>query len=142
MTEIPKWTLSGLTERIEKTLAGNSGGDGRLIEGRAMAVMASPELGNSAKIVMGTSALPPHFATVPHSHEAEEVALVLSGSGWVDIDGKSHPMEEGTVLFTPSNSPHQTHSGPEGMTALWFYAPPGSEVRWLASDAQGDDSQS
>ena len=131
MTEIPKWTLSGLTERIEKTLAGNSGGDGRLIEGRAMAVKASPELGNSAKIVMGTSSLPPDFATVPHSHGAEEVAVILSGSGWVDIDGVSHPMEEGTVLFTPSNSPHQTHSGPEGLTVLWFYAPAGSEVRWL-----------
>ena len=134
MTEIPKWTFSGLTERIERTLAGNSGGDGRLIEGRAMAVKASPELGNSAKIVMGTSSLPPDFATVPHSHEAEEVAVILSGSGWVDIDGVSHPMEEGTVLFTPSNSPHQTHSGPEGLTVLWFYAPPGSEVRWLAGE--------
>ncbi len=137
MAEIPKWTLPGLTEGIEQTLAGESGGDGRLIEGRAMAVMASPELGNSSRIVMGTSGLPPNFATVPHSHEAEEVAVVLAGSGWVDIDGEAHPMEEGTVLFTPSNSPHQTHSGPDGMTVLWFYAPPGSEVRWLAQDHPG-----
>ncbi len=99
-----------------------------------MAVHASPDLGNSAKIVMGTSALPPDFATVPHTHEAEEVAVVLSGSGWVDIDGEPHPMETGTVLFTPSNRPHQTHSGPDGLTVLWFYAPPGSEVRWLADE--------
>lgn len=132
MATIPKWSLSGLSEGIERTLGGGDG-DGRLIDERAMAVMASPELGNSTKIVMGTSALPPHFATVPHFHEAEEVAVVLSGSGWVDIDGVSHPMEQGTVLFTPSGSPHQTHSGPEGLTVLWFYAPPGSEVRWLAS---------
>ena len=134
MNEIPKWTLSGLTEKIEQTLAGLKGGAGRLIEGRAMAVHASPDLGNSAKIVMGTSALPPDFATVPHTHEAEEVAVVLSGSGWVDIDGEPHPMETGTVLFTPSNRPHQTHSGPDGLTVLWFYAPPGSEVRWLADE--------
>lgn len=134
MTEVPKWTLSGLTEGIENTRAGRRG-DGRLIEGRAMAVQASPDLGNSSRIVMGTSSLPPDFATVPHSHEAEEVAVVLSGSGWVDIDGESHPMEEGTVLFTPSNSAHQTHSGPDGMTVLWFYAPPGSEVRWLSQGA-------
>ena len=99
-----------------------------------MAVKASPELANSAKIVMGTSALPPDFSTVPHSHEAEEVAVALSGSGWVDIDGEPHPLEEGTILFAPSNLPHQTHSGPDGLTVLWFYAPPGSEVRWLADE--------
>ncbi len=134
MNEVPQWTLSGLTKKIEQTLAGDRSGDGRLIEGRAMAVKASPELGNSAKMVMGTSALPPDFATVPHTHEAEEVAVVLAGSGWVDIDGESYPMETGTVLFTPSNLPHQTHSGPDGLTVLWFYAPPGSEVRWLAGE--------
>lgn len=133
MTEVPQWTLGGLTEEIENALAGMEG-EGRLIEGRAIAVKASPELGNSAKMVMGTSALPPDFATVPHAHEAEEVAVVLSGSGRVDIDGKSYPMEPGTVLFTPSNSPHQTHSGPSGLTVLWFYAPPGSEVRWLTDE--------
>lgn len=131
MTEVPSWTMSGLTKEIETTLAGGSG-DGRLIEGRAMAVKASPALGNSSKVVMGTSALPPNFSTVPHSHEAEEVAVVLSGSGHVDIDGQPYPLETGTVLFTPSQSPHQTHSGPGGLTVLWFYAPPGSEVRWLA----------
>ena len=134
MTKAPKWTLSGLTAEIEQTLADGLGGDGGLIEGRAMAVKASPELANSAKIVMGTSALPPDFSTVPHSHEAEEVAVALSGSGWVDIDGEPHPLEEGTILFAPSNLPHQTHSGPDGLTVLWFYAPPGSEVRWLADE--------
>ena len=133
MAEVPQWTLSGLTGEIEEALAGGEG-DSRFIEGRAIAVKASPELGNSVKMVMGTSALPPNFATVSHSHEAEEVAVVLSGSGRVDIDGESYPMKTGTVLFTPSNSPHQTHSGPEGLTVLWFYAPPGSEVRWLAGD--------
>ena len=106
-----------------------------------MKVRASPELGNSDKIVMGTSALPPHFSTVPHSHEAEEVAVVISGSGWMDIEGKSHSMEEGTIVFASSNLPHQTHSGPDGLTVLWFYAPPGSEVRWLEPDAKGENSR-
>lgn len=136
MAEIPQWTLSGLTEEIGKALAAGEG-DSRFIEGRAIAVKASPELGNAARMVMGTSALPPNFATVPHTHEAEEVAVVLSGSGWVDIDDESYPMDTGTVLFTPSNSPHQTHAGPDGLTVLWFYAPPGSEVRWLSGEGTG-----
>ena len=134
MVEVPSWTVSDLAEEIERALAEGGAGDGRMVEGRATAVKASPERGNSTKIVMGTSALPPNFSTVPHVHEAEEVTVVLSGRGWVDIDGASYPLEEGTVLLAPSNLPHQSHSGPEGLTVLWFYAPPGSEARWLASD--------
>ena len=139
MAETPKWTISQLAAEVEEVLTKGIAGDGRLIEGRAMKVRASPELGNSDKIVIGTSALPPHFSTVPHSHEAEEVAVAISGSGWLDIDGKSYPMETGTVVLAASNLPHQTHSGPDGLTVLWFYAPPGSEVRWLEPDAEGED---
>ena len=138
MAETPKWTISQLAAEVEEVLAKGIAGDGGLIEGRAMKVKASPELGNSSKIVMGLSALPPNFSTVPHSHEAEEVAVAISGSGWLDIDGESHHMEAGTVIFASSNLPHTTHSGPDGLTVLWFYAPPGSEVRWLEPDADGE----
>lgn len=129
------WLLSDLAEEIEKALAEGGAGDGRLVEGRATAVKASPERGNSSKIVMGTSCLPPHFSTVAHSHEAEKVSVVLSGGGWVDIDGTPHTLQPGGILLAPSNLPHQTHSGPDGLTVLWFYARPGSEVRRLAEDA-------
>ena len=128
------WLLSDLAEEIERALAEGGAGDGRLVEGRATAVKASPERGNSSKIVMGTSCLPPHFATAPHSHEAEEVSVVLAGGGWVDIDGTPHTLQTGGILLAPSNLPHQIHSGPDGLTVLWFYAPPGSEARWMADD--------
>lgn len=134
MTEATGWLLSDLAEEIEKALAEGGAGDGRLVEGRATAVKASPERGNSSKLVMGTSCLPPHFSTVPHSHEAEEVSVVISGGGWVDIDGTPHTLQPGGILLAPSNLSHQTHSGPDGLTVLWFYAPPGSEARWLAED--------
>lgn len=142
MTEAPSWMVADLAEEIERALAEGGAGDGRVVEGRATAVKASPERGNSSKIVMGTSALPPNFSTVPHSHEAEEVSVILSGGGRVDIGGDSHPLEKGMVLFAPSDVPHQTHSGPEGLTVLWFYAPPGSEARWLAPGAPQEGPRS
>ncbi len=138
MAEAPSWMVSDLAEEIRRALAEGGAGDGNLVEGRATAVKASPALGNTSKMVMGTSCLPPNFSTVPHVHEAEEVSVVLSGGGWVDIDGTANPFEEGMVFFVPSNLPHQTHSGPEGLTVLWFYAPPGSEARWMAPDGGGD----
>lgn len=140
MAEAPRWMVADLAAEIEKALAEGGAGDGRLVEGRATAVKASPEKGNSSRIVMGTSCLPPNFSTVPHAHEAEEVSVILSGGGWVDIDGTPNPLEPGMVLFAPSNLPHQTHSGPDGLTVLWFYAPPGSEARWMAEEDAGNGS--
>ena len=140
MTEATGWLLTDLSDEIERALAEGGAGDGSLVEGRAIAVKASPERGNSSKIVMGTSCLPPHFSTVPHSHEAEEVTVVLSGGGWMDIGGTPHTLQPGGIILAPSNLPHQTHSGPDGLTVLWFYAPPGSEARWLDAEDYGAEA--
>lgn len=57
--------------------------------------------------------------------------MVLSGGGWMDIDGTPHTLHGG-ILLAPSNLPHRAHSGPDGLTVLWLLAPPGSEPRRLA----------
>jgi len=132
----PNWSLDSLSSEITSALSSGEFGDGKLIDGRALAVKASPMKANSSKIVVGTAALPPGFSTPSHSHEAEEVALFLSGSGSVDIDGVAYPVTAGTVLLTPSNTVHITHSNPgdEPLVVLWLYAPPGSEARWVEPD--------
>ncbi|WP_420612662.1 hypothetical protein [Candidatus Spongiisocius sp.] len=43
MTEATGWLISDLAEEIERALAEGGAGDGRLVEGRATAVKASPE---------------------------------------------------------------------------------------------------
>jgi len=107
-------------------------GDGRVFDGRVIAVKTTPAKGNGSAIAVGTAALPAGYTTPPHSHPAEEVAVILSGRGGVDIDGVVHRVEEGTVLVTPADSMHTTFAD-EGapLVVLWFYAPPGSEARWL-----------
>ena len=104
-----------------------------LIDGRALAVKASPMKGNSEHIVTGTAAVPPGMSTRAHSHSAEEIAVLLRGSSCVDIHGVSHPLTTGTVLATPADLVHVTNSDPgvEPLIVLWFYAPPGSEARWV-----------
>jgi quercetin dioxygenase-like cupin family protein len=132
----PTWTLDELTAEALAGLATGVSGDASRIDGRALAVKASPMKGNSEYMVMGMAALPPGFSTRAHSHAAEEVAVVLQGSGRVDIDGVAHPLSAGTVVLTPSNLVHVTHSDPGGgpLVVLWFYAPPGSEARWVEPD--------
>ena len=129
----PSWTLDDLIAEVLAGLADGEAGDAKRIDGRALAVKASPMKGNSEHIVTGLAALPPGFSTKAHSHSAEEVAVVLRGSGIVDIDGVAHPISTGTVLVTPSDLVHVTTSDPgsEPLVVLWFYAPPGSEARWV-----------
>ena len=128
------WTLDDLVaEGLAALASGTSSGDAKVIDGRVLAVKASPAKGSSVHITMGTATLPPGFSTRPHSHSAEEVAIVLRGSGRVDIDGVGHPVSQGSILLTPSDLVHVTHSDPgdEPLVILWFYAPPGAEARWI-----------
>ncbi len=137
----PGWTLDELIAESLAGLATGESGDARRIDGRALAVKLSPIRENSQYLVMGTATLPPGFSTRAHSHTAEEVAIVLRGSGRVDIDGVPHPISAGTVLVTPSDLVHVTHSDPgtDPLVILWFYAPPGSEARWVEPDRYATD---
>ncbi len=133
---VPAWTMDELIAEGLAALERGEAGDGKLIDGRALAVKASPIKQNSEHIVIGTATLPPGFSTRAHSHSAEEVAVVLRGSGSVDIEGIGHRVGPGSILLTPANLVHVTHSDPglEPLVVLWFYAPPGAEARWVEPD--------
>jgi quercetin dioxygenase-like cupin family protein len=125
-------SIGELKDEALRALAEGGFGDGRVHDGRVVAVKTTPLKGNGSAIVVGTAALPPGYRTPPHSHAAEEVAVFISGSGGVDIDGEVYPVVEGTVLVTPADSIHTTFADESGpLVVLWFYAPPGSEDRWL-----------
>ena len=129
----PHWTFDELVAEVLAGLADGESGDAKRIDGRALAVKASPMKGNSEHIVTGMAAVPPNFSTPAHSHSAEEIAVVLQGDGHVDIDGVAHPLNKGTILVTPADLVHVTHndSDTETLVVLWFYAPPGAEARWV-----------
>ena len=71
----PSWQLDELAGEILEALRSGGSGDGKVIDGRALAVKASPMRENSTKITVGTAALPPGFSTRPHSHDAEEPSV-------------------------------------------------------------------
>ena len=52
-----------------------------LIQGRVMAVQASPELETSEDMAWGLSALPAGYTVPAHTHRAEEIAMIVRGSG-------------------------------------------------------------
>ena len=103
-----------------------------IIDGRVLAVQASPQLDNSEDMAWGIAALPAGFSTPPHHHRAEEFAMVLRGSGTITIDGEPLAVHEGSIVVTPPDVEHVTSAGPERtMVVYWVYGPAGSESRWL-----------
>jgi mannose-6-phosphate isomerase-like protein (cupin superfamily) len=68
-------------------------------------------LAGSAEGLCGLSVwrqtMQPGSATPPHSHDCEEVVLVVEGSGELHIDGRVVPFESDSTLVLPPNKPHQ-----------------------------------
>jgi quercetin dioxygenase-like cupin family protein len=103
-----------------------------LIQGRVLAVQASPDLGSSEDMAWGVAALPVGYSAPEHTHRAEEFAMILRGSGTITIEDEAIAVSEGSVVVTPPHLRHLTTAGPDGpMVVYWVYGPAGSEGRWL-----------
>ncbi|HLU30776.1 MAG TPA: cupin domain-containing protein [Acidimicrobiia bacterium] len=133
MSSYVKRHLQDLADRALAVLESGEEAEGfPLIDGRVLAVQASPDLENSHDMAWGIAALPAGYSAPLHSHRAEEFAMILRGSGVITIDGEEIPVEEGDVVVTPPHLPHLTTAGPDGpMVVYWVYGPAGSEQRWL-----------
>jgi mannose-6-phosphate isomerase-like protein (cupin superfamily) len=108
-----------------------------LIDGRIVAVFATPDDSSSAKMAMGISVLPPQYSTPAHNHAAEEFAMIVRGTGSITIDDEVIPVGPGDIVVTPPDSVHVTTSlGDDQLVVYWSYGPAGSEQRWLQADGE------
>jgi mannose-6-phosphate isomerase-like protein (cupin superfamily) len=91
-------------------------------------VKARAELGVTA-FGMQVIQLPPDFADYPeHDHSEsgqEEVFAVLSGSGWMDIEGERVELDSETLVRVGPNTKRKTYSGPHGLRMLALGGAPG-----------------
>ena len=89
---------------------------------------------------VGFSTIPPGASTEAHHHVAEEIAYIMSGTGYVEIGDERFDLAPGSVIFTPSDSVHRTTAtGSEPLVSVWVYSPSGSELRWLTEDEVVDE---
>jgi mannose-6-phosphate isomerase-like protein (cupin superfamily) len=126
------WTVDEVIETAREALASGCHPRGRVVNGRINAILAAPADDSSTDIALGFSAIPAGTSTEAHTHRAEEIALVVSGTGEVDIDGRVIPLEVGSLILAPAWSSHRTTAtGTTPLVSIWVYAPTGSEARWL-----------
>lgn len=76
--------------------------------------------GNAASL--GYSVFTPGTATAPVSHETEEVAYVLSGSGELRLDDRAVPFKAGDGLFIPAGVWHAVvNTGDEDVAMVFGF---------------------
>ena len=79
--------------------------------------------GNQASL--GFSVFKPGSATAMVSHETEEVAYVLAGSGELRLDGESVPFAAGQGLFIPAGIWHAVaNTGSEDVAMVFGFPHP------------------
>jgi quercetin dioxygenase-like cupin family protein len=67
--------------------------------------------------------LEPDSRVPEHSHENEQLGLVLSGSVTFRVGSESRELAPGGTWRIPSNTPHEVHTGPEGAVVIDVFAP-------------------
>lgn len=91
-------------------------------------VKVRAELGATA-FGMQVIQLPPDFTDYPeHDHSEtgqEEVYVTLSGSGWIDIEGKREELDGETIVRVAADVKRKVFSGPEGLRVLVVGGTPG-----------------
>lgn len=134
------WSAERFVDVAHRALAERSFPTGRHVNGRMVAVVRSPLLDNAKGVALGFSTIPPGASTEAHHHVAEEVAYIMSGTGYVEIGDERFELGPGSVIFTPSGSVHRTTAtGTDPLVSVWVYSPSGSELRWLTDDQVPDE---
>ena len=63
--------------------------------------------------------------TTPHSHEGEELAIVIKGKIKIEVGGKEYILEEGDSAVYKSNIPHKWSNPTDHPTeVIWVNHPP------------------
>lgn len=79
----------------------------------------------SSGLTLGVTEIAPGAPGLGHLHRHEQVEayLVLDGSGELDLDGATHPVRPGSVVFVPSNSWHTVrNTGTDVLRLAYVFA--------------------
>jgi len=86
------------------------------------------------RITLGVVELEPNSIVPEHSHENEQLGMVLTGSLTFRIGDESRDLGPGETWCIPANAPHEVAAGPEGAVVIDVFAPPRDD--WSKFDLQ------
>jgi quercetin dioxygenase-like cupin family protein len=75
------------------------------------------------RITLGVIELEPGSVVPEHSHENEQLGIVLEGSVSFRVGDETQELGPGQTWSIPSHTPHEVHTGPEGAVLIDVFAP-------------------
>jgi quercetin dioxygenase-like cupin family protein len=75
------------------------------------------------RITLGIVELEPSSIVPEHSHENEQLGIVLSGSVTFRVGNETRELGPGGTWRIPANTPHEVTVGPEGAVVIDVFAP-------------------
>ena len=75
------------------------------------------------RITLGVIELDPDSLVPEHSHENEQLGLVLSGSLSFRVGGETRELGPGGTWRITADTPHEVRAGPEGAVVIDVFSP-------------------
>lgn len=76
------------------------------------------------RLLLSRARFEPHSEAPVHTHDEEQMGMVLSGSGDFELDGETRRVGPGDVYHAPPGVPHGLRAGAEGCVVLDVFSPP------------------
>ncbi len=85
------------------------------------------------RITLAVVELDPGAVVAEHSHENEQLGIVLHGSMSFRVGEEHRELGPGGTWRIPSNTPHEATAGPEGAVVIDVFSPPRGD--WAALES-------
>jgi quercetin dioxygenase-like cupin family protein len=76
------------------------------------------------RVTLAVIELDPGSVVTEHSHDNEQLGVLVAGSLTFRIDGETRELRPGAAWCVPSNAPHDVVTGPDGAVIVEVFAPP------------------
>ena len=82
------------------------------------------------RLTLAVIELDPGSVVPEHSHENEQLGMVISGSVRFRVGTEMRELGPGGTWTIPPNTPHEVHTGPDGAVVIDVFAP--ARADWQA----------
>ncbi len=89
-----------------------------------------------ASLLLSYVTMAPHGVAAVHAHDEEQMGLIVSGSGEMELDAVSCQLAAGDVYHAPPGVPHGIVAGPQGCVIVDLFSPPRRALLALLAQAE------
>ncbi len=88
-----------------------------------------------ARLLLCRVTFDPHGDAPVHTHDEEQMGIVVSGSGDFHLDGETRRVGPGDTYHAPPGVPHGLRAGAEGCVVIDVFSPPRAALMELIEAA-------